>query len=226
MLLVMAALEDGRRAGLIDSPPILDDALAMQVSGIQREASRPTQREVHHAVDLLAKEGLLMPDQQEGFVGVALAHLAYPAKQCALLDILYGGSPRFRRWLDGIGGYRTAKVSNVQLHHVWGGKTRINKPSNLLPLCAIVHEWVHTVEPIAGRLACVWARWTLPEFSWSELDQCAGLNVRGWVDAHVLEEPYRSMRAEILNTEVSSVGADEKDQRVYHHRRKHRGEGR
>lgn len=207
MLLVLAALEDGRRAGLIDSPPIINEEFAKVVASLQRRARRPTRREVETAINLLAKASLLTHVEREGFVGVAMAHLANPMKQCALLDFLYGESPRFRDWLDGIGGYRTAKVSIVHQHHIWGGKNRFNKPSNLLPLCAIVHEWVHTVEPVAGRLACIWKRWTLPEFSWAELDACAGLNVRGWVDNHCLEEPFRSMRAEIILSKEATTSA-------------------
>lgn len=205
MLLVLAALEMGRRAGLIDSPPILSEQVALDVREMQRHARRPTRREVHDAVDRLAISRLLEQDQREGFVCVALAHLSKPTKRCALLDHLYGESRRFRDWLDRSGGYRNAKMSHVQLHHVWGGKTRVNLPSNLLPLCEIVHDWVHTVEPVAGRLACIWKRSTLPEFSWEELDHCAGLNVRGWVEAQtaIEHEPFTSMRQDIIACQLS-----------------------
>lgn len=102
--------------------------------------------------------------------------------RCALLDDLYE-FPKFRRWLETNGGYRAAAHSAVQTHHIWGGKTRLNRPSNLLPLCLLVHHYIHNMETLSGRIACIWKRSSLPDFSWDELDACAGLKVRGWLEA-------------------------------------------
>lgn len=197
LLLVIGALEEARRSGIVDSPPICNDGAMIRARA--QTVKRPTRSEVETAVDNLAGISVLLKTERDGFVDVALSFLATPAKQCALLNELFGEDAGFTKWLERLGGYQTATISVVHQHHIWGGKTRVNKPSNLLPLCAVVHEWVHTVEPVAGRIACVWKRMHLPEFDWAELDHCAGHNVRGWVDSHPVDhEPFRSMRREII----------------------------
>lgn len=202
-LLVLAALEEARRNGQFRSPPIMSDFTMAHVAVLRNQIERPSRTEVRIAVRAIARLGLMVPEDEGGFVEIACGVFDCRKRRCALLDELWGVDGRFTVWLERNGGYHTAEVSLVHMHHVWGGKTRDDERSNLLPLCAIVHEWVHTVEPVAGRLACIWKRMNLPGFDWSELDRCAGQNVRGWVESHPVEhEPFRSWRDEILSTEA------------------------
>lgn len=132
-------------------------------------------------------------------------------RRCSLLEELWDVSESFKRFVDiNRWSYLTVRSSVVHRHHVWGGKTRVDLPSNLLDLCAVVHIFVHDVRPIEGRIACIWAASRRDGFDWGELNAVAGLNVIGWVESHpVEEEPFCTMRAEIISSmEASDAGAD------------------
>ena len=69
------------------------------------------------------------------------------------------------------------------VHHIWGGKQRLDLRSNLIRLSVSAHEICHT-EIVRGRCLCMLAKLAKGEFDVGELDAAAGLSVLGWIETH------------------------------------------
>lgn len=92
---------------------------------------------------------------------------------------------RFQRFVQNAGGLQAVLRAPLHRHHIWGGKSRLDLPSNLVWLNSYVHDFAH-VWPVQGRLAALWLRTQSGEadFSWAELSVAAGQDARYWVEAH------------------------------------------
>lgn len=133
-------------------------------------------------------------------------------RKCQLLDELYPASEQFVLFLGRCGGLKAARYAAVHRHHIWGGTSRLNLPSNLIDLCVFAHEFVHA-HPVEGRIACMWKRKQMPGFSIEELNRCAGKNVLGWLESHPVDaEPFSVWREELLSTEADHAGVDPEEE--------------
>lgn len=69
------------------------------------------------------------------------------------------------------------------VHHIWGGKQRLDLRSNLIRLSASAHDLCHS-EIVRGRCVCMMAKLAKGEFDISELDAAAGQSVMAWIERH------------------------------------------
>jgi len=121
---------------------------------------------------------------------------------CQLFRTLWLNDLEFRAHAMRNGGLRAAS-QGMQSHHIWGGKTRLNRKTNLIRLCATVHDWMH-MRPVEGRIACCWKQKELGVLDWDVLTECAGRPARAWVEVQQASGIYAAMQRELLN-EVSTT---------------------
>lgn len=67
------------------------------------------------------------------------------------------------------------------VHHIWGGKQRLDLRSNLIRLSVSAHDLCHT-EIVRGRCLCMLAKLNKGEFDLKELDAAAGQSVLAWIN--------------------------------------------
>lgn len=86
----------------------------------------------------------------------------------------------------------------MQTHHIFGGKTRLNRKANLIRLSYVVHDWAH-MRPVEMKIACLWKQRELGVLDWESLNVCAGLDVRNWVENQEPRKAYEWMKRELLS---------------------------
>lgn len=67
------------------------------------------------------------------------------------------------------------------VHHIWGGKQRLDLRSNLIRLSVTAHDLCHS-EIVRGRCLCMLAKLNKGEFDIGELDAAAGQSVLAWIN--------------------------------------------
>lgn len=100
----------------------------------------------------------------------------------ALFDLLWGRCQKYQQIIAAFGG--PAKIVQYRLdkHHICGGKSRLDVPSNLIELRRPSHDFCHH-HPVIGKVACIYVVSQREDFSWDEIDRAAGLSVRGWLES-------------------------------------------
>ena len=115
--------------------------------------------------------------------------------ECSLLRTLWLESELFRDHVKRMGlTFAQASRTALHVHHIFGGKTRKDLPSNTITICGAVHDFCHTHE-WTGRIACL--KWKLDagQLDWTEIDQSAGYSVEGrlWGLQDHMPEPFKKM---------------------------------
>lgn len=125
--------------------------------------------------------------------------------ECPLLRTLWLESDLFREHCVKLfgrhGTFATAAQTRMHVHHIFGGKTRKDLPSNTITICGAVHDFCHTHQT-EGRIACLWAKMESEELDWTEIDEAAGFRVSGWLTSlpiGLLEMVFCRMRAELAS---------------------------
>ena len=68
----------------------------------------------------------------------------------------------------------------LEIHHVMGGRNRIDAPWNLVRLCSGAHRWV-TEHPIDGRILCWWILHQRGAFDCKAIHAATGIHPAGWI---------------------------------------------
>lgn len=122
---------------------------------------------------------------------------------CPLLNTLWLESELFRTWAAkafGKSPFATMARTQLHVHHIFGGKTRKDLPSNTITVCAAVHEFCHAHQT-EGRIACLWWKLKAGEIDWSDLEAAAGYSVTGWLhmNSEATTEPFESWRSDVYH---------------------------
>lgn len=110
---------------------------------------------------------------------------------CPLLPTLWLESPMFRDHLKRMGmTYADACRTQLHVHHIFGGKTRKDLPSNTITICGAVHDFCHTHQT-EGRIACLWWKAMNNQLRWTEADVAAGHTAIERLSVAVVSSPFR-----------------------------------
>lgn len=91
------------------------------------------------------------------------------------------------------------------VHHILGGINRFDVPTNLITICGYAHDWIHTQDPIAGRIVCWRVKLTKCELDRQDILDFARIHVAGWLERDdvlrrcELNERLDQWRREILD---------------------------
>lgn len=117
---------------------------------------------------------------------------------CELLDLLFHSDDDFVRFVLKQGGYSAVARMPTEVHHIFGGTSRLDRKANLIRLALPVHHFFVHDRPQEGRVACLYRQKQLGKLDWGSLDICAGRDVKGLLSSKPLAGIYEKWRRELL----------------------------
>lgn len=127
-------------------------------------------------------------------------------ERCQLFRTLWNHDPEFRDFAlaNAIEPRLVMLLESqaLQTHHIFGGTSRLNRKSNLIRLCEVVHRYAHRRQ-YCVRIACIWKQLKNGVLDWEQLDECRDKRkpgcARRLVEAAEVDGIYRAMQTELLN---------------------------